>query len=625
MNKPNTNLHTKGWVKVLFTFAKSSRWKMATSLLFSFLSVAGGFLPYLCLYQIMQMFIFQTPNVPDLTYWCLLAALGYFLHYLFFGISTALSHSAAYHILQEIRLTLANKLMKAPLGKVTGNEIGHLKTIMIENVEGIERPLAHMIPELGANAVLALTVFGYLFAIDWRMGLASMITLPVAAIPMMLTNKGFEEKYAAYLRANDHVNSIIVEYVSGIEVVKTFNQSSTSYERFTKAVLDYRDFVLAWFRSSWKGMNLILSILPTTFLGTLPVGLLLYKMGALTPVELIVCLVLALSLLPVLMKTTTFIVEMKSMKYNVAGVKELLDLEELPDAGDSSNPAINHVRGSATNPAFNPASFDITFENVRFSYLVDSAGTAEQTAEHTAEQTAEHTTDVLHGIDLCFKEGTFNAIVGPSGSGKSTIAKLIARFWDVSEGSIRIGGTNIKDILLRQLSAYISFVTQDNFLFECSLKENIRLGKPSATDEEVYAAAKAACCDDFIRRLENGYDTSAGEAGKKLSGGEKQRISIARSILKNAPIVILDEATAFTDPQNEEQIQTSISALSKGKTLIVIAHRLSTIQNADQIVLLENGRVSAIGTQEELLKRSALYQSMWQAHIGAKQWGVKQA
>lgn len=578
----------KSWVSVLFSFASNSRWKMAFSMLFSLISVAGGFIPYVCLYQIVQLFIFKMPDLQTFLFWCGIAALGYLIHYLFFGFSTALSHSAAYNILYRLRLAIADRLMQAPLGNVTGNAIGHLKNVMIEKVEGVERPLAHMIPELGANIILALLVFGYLFYIDWRMGLASMITLPVAAIPMMLSNKGFDEKYAAYMKASDHVNSVIVEYVSGIEVVKTFNQSTSSYEKFTKAIRSYKDFILDWFQSSWKAMNLILSILPTTFLGTLPVGLILYKLGIITPVELTVCLILALSLLPVLMKATTFITEMKSMQYNVNGARELLDMEILNDK----------------QVEVHPASYDISFDDVTFSY----SGKAENA--------------VLHNLNFKIPEGSFTALVGPSGGGKSTIAKLIARFWDTTGGDILIGDTNIRDIPLKQLANFVSFVTQDNFLFNCSLKENIRLGRPEATDEEVFAAAKAACCDDFIKRLAKGYDTPAGEAGKSLSGGEKQRLSIARAILKNAPIIILDEATAFTDPQNEEQIQQSIAALTKGKTLLVIAHRLSTIQNADQIIVIENGKITDRGTQEYLLENCGLYRAMWEAHIGAKHWAV---
>lgn len=328
--------------------------------------------------------------------------------------------------------------------------------------------------------------------------------------------------------------------------------------------------------------------MPTTLLGVLPVGLLLVRGGSITPAELAMGIILSLSIVGPLMKATTFINEAKSMEYAVEAANELLNLPNLPDSGEFV--PINHT--------------DIVLQDVSFSY----DGTTQN--------------EVLHGISLNMPQGSFTALVGPSGGGKSTVARLIARFWDVTGGSISIGGKNIKELSIHQLSELVSFVTQDNFLFNCSLKENIRLGNPNATDEEVYAAAKAACCDDFIARLEKGYDTPAGDAGKRLSGGEKQRIAIARAILKNAPIVILDEATAFTDPQNEDKIQKSIMALSKGKTLLVIAHRLSTIQNADQIVVLKKGQIVDCGKQGELLERCPLYADMWQAHIGAKNWSV---
>lgn len=337
-------------------------------------------------------------------------------------------------------------------------------------------------------------------------------------------------------------------------------------------------------------MNLMLAIMPTTLVGVLPVGLLLNRAGQITPAELAMGIILSLSIVGPLMKVTTFINEAKSMEYAVEAANELLNLPVLPDSGK-----MVPLRRT-----------DIVLQDVSFSYGMN--GGEEQ--------------DVLHRINLTMPEGSFTALVGPSGGGKSTIARLIARFWDVTGGSISIGGRNIKELSIRQLSELVSFVTQDNFLFNCSLKENIRLGNPNATDAEVFAAARAACCDEFIARLEKGYDTSAGDAGKRLSGGEKQRIAIARAILKNAPIVILDEATAFTDPQNEDKIQKSIMALSQGKTLLVIAHRLSTIQNADQIVVLQKGQIVDCGKQEKLLARCPLYADLWQAHIGAKNWSV---
>lgn len=582
------NKSSKSWFSILLSFAANCRGKMILSMLCSLLSVAGGFFPYLCLYRIIQLFILGRPDINTFLFWCGLSIVGYFFHILFFGIATALSHQAAYHIIYELRQTIAKRLMMAPLGNVTGTPIGHLKNIILEKVEGVERPLAHMIPELGANIVLALLVFGCLFTIDWRIGLASIATLPIGAVSMMLSMKEFNQKYAAYMAANDHVNSVIIEYVEGIEVVKTFNQSTRSYEKFTAAIEAFHQFTMHWFQSSWKSMNLMLSILPTTFLGTLPVGLILYKLGQITPGELTISLILALSLIPVLMKATAFINEMKSMQYNVDGARELLALESLPNAPKDVT----------------IENFDIDFQQVSFAY----SGKKED--------------EVLHNLTFQIPGRSFTALVGPSGGGKSTAAKLIARFWDVTAGKILIGNRDLKEIPLKQLSDLVSFVTQDNFLFDCSIKENIRLGNPLASDEEVYAAAKDACCDAFIRKLEKGYNTAAGEAGNSLSGGEKQRISIARAILKNAPIVILDEATAFTDPQNEDKIQKSIAALTKGKTLLVIAHRLSTIQNADQIIVLEKGRIAALGTQEYLLENCPLYQSMWRAHIGAKNWAV---
>ena len=427
-----------------------------------------------------------------------------------------------------------------------------------------------------------------MFAIDWRMGLALLGTIPVALVPMAAGMRSYNKNYAAYMAANNHVNSVIVEYVEGIQVVKAFSQGERSYAKFAQAVSSFRDFTLNWFRCTWASMNLCLSILPTTLLGTLPVGIYLYQTGVLDPAQVTLCLMMALGIVSPLMRATAFINSMKSMQFAVKDTRELLDLPQLSQAKQEAD-----LDGSG-----------IRFRNVAFSY--GGTGGAE----------------VLHDLELHIPQGSFTALVGPSGGGKSTIARLAARFWDVTAGSITLGGRDIREMPLKQLSQAISFVTQDNFLFDCSLKENIRLGKPDASDEEVLAAARAAQGEEFLARLDRGWDTPAGEAGKQLSGGERQRIAIARAILKDAPIVILDEATAFTDPENEDKIQNSIMALSKGKTLLVIAHRLSTIQNADQIVVLEKGHIVDQGTQAELLCRCPLYQKLWQAHIGAQGWAV---
>ena len=578
------------WVKILFSFAAPCKGKMALSVFCAILSVAGGFIPFWAVYEILLAFINQNVTLNGILIWCLVGAAGYLLRVACHGISTILAHISAYTILEGIRLKIADRLMKAPLGEVMGRRIGYLKNIIMDKVEDLEPPLAHMIPELTSNLLLPVAIFIWMLVIDWRMGLAVLISPVLAMIPMFFLMRNYNSQYAAYMEANNHVNSIIIEYVEGIEVVKAFNQSTSSYEKFVNAVQSFKEFTLAWFKSTWKSMNLMMAIMPTTLLGVLPVGLLLVQNGSISPAELAMGIILSLSIVGPLMKATTFINEAKSMEYAVEAANELLNLPVLPDSGKIVSIPHN----------------DIALKHVTFSY-------------DGSEQN-----EVLHDVNLELPEGSFTALVGPSGGGKSTIARLIARFWDVTGGSITIGGKNVKELSIRQLSELVSFVTQDNFLFNCSLKENIRLGNPNATDEEVYAAAKAACCDEFIVRLDKGYDTPAGDAGKRLSGGEKQRIAIARAILKNAPIVILDEATAFTAPQNEDKIQKSIMALSKGKTLLVIAHRLSTIQNADQIVVLKKGRIVDCGKQEELLKRCPLYADMWKAHIGAKNWSVSE-
>lgn len=345
---------------------------------------------------------------------------------------------------------------------------------------------------------------------------------------------------------------------------------------------------MRWLSSTWVTFKLAFALFPSTLLGTLPMCLWLSSAGAITAAEAALGVMLSMSMVTSLAKLEVFSNEIKQMQMTVGELQRFLEMPELPEPEE-------RVQLSG---------YGVELKNVCFSY------------------TGRKSDEVLHGVDLSLPQGSFTALVGPSGGGKSTVAKLIARFWDVTGGEITIGGVNLKDLPLLQLADTVSFVTQDNFLFRCSLKENIRLGNPDASDEEVFAAARAAQCEEFIAKLPQGWDTPAGEAGRRLSGGEKQRIAIARMILKNAPVVILDEATAFTDPENEEKIQQSITALTKGKTLLVIAHRLSTIKNADNIVVLKQGNIVAQGRQETLLETCPLYRQMWQAHIGAKDWAV---
>ena len=576
------------WLGILLSFAAPCRGKMAASVVLAILSVAGGFVPYLGVYQIIRLFLERQADWDGILFWCGVCLAGYAVKVAGYALSTMLAHVSAYTILEGLRLQAADQLMGAPLGEVESRPIGAMKSTIVDRIEDIEPPLAHMIPELSSNILLPMVVVAAMFSIDWRMGLALLVTIPFALIPMAFGMRSYNKNYAAYMEANAHVNSVIVEYVEGIQVVKAFSQGEQSYQKFAQAVSSFKAFTMDWYRCTWASMNLCLSILPTTLLGTLPMGVYLYQAGVLDPAQVTLCLMMALGIVPPLMSATAFINSMKSMQFAVKDTRELLDLPQLSQAEQDA--PLNDC--------------DIQLKDVSFSYGGSDGK------------------EVLHHLDLTIPQGKFTALVGPSGGGKSTIARLAARFWDVTGGSITLGGRDIRELPLKQLSREISYVTQDNFLFDCSLKENIRLGKPGASDEEVFAAARAAQCEEFIGRLEHGWDTAAGDAGKQLSGGERQRIAIARAILKDAPIVILDEATAFTDPENEDKIQRSIMALSKGKTLLVIAHRLSTVQNADQIVVLEKGQIVDQGTQSELLSRCPLYQTLWAAHVGVRNWAV---
>lgn len=407
----------KSWVKTLLSFAEPCKGKMILSVLCAIFSVAGGFIPFWAVYKILLLFINRTATGNYILLWCLVGVGGYLIRVICFGISTILAHISAYTILEGIRLKIANRLMRAPLGEVMGRRIGYLKNIIMDKVEDLEPPLAHVIPELTSNLLLPLAIFVWMLAIDWRMGLSILIAPALAMIPMFFLMKNYNSQYAAYMEANNHVNNIIIEYVEGIEVVKAFNQSTSSYEKFVGAVKSFKDFTLNWFKSTWKTMNLMMAIMPTTLLGVLPVGLLLVRGGSITPAELAMGIILSLSIVGPLMKATTFINEAKSMEYAVEAANELLNLPNLPDSGEFV--PINHT--------------DIVLQDVSFSY----DGTTQN--------------EVLHGISLNMPQGSFTALVGPSGGGKSTVARLIARFWDVTGGSISIGGKNIKELSIHQL------------------------------------------------------------------------------------------------------------------------------------------------------------------------------
>ena len=560
---------------------------MLLSITCAIISVIGGIIPYFGVYQIIIQFFDGKATGEIILFWAVICLAGYVINVLFYGIAMSLSHRSAYSALTNIRLAISDRLMRAPLGVTLGKTAGNLKNTIVDKVEKLELPLAHIIPEGISNLILPVAVFIYMLIIDWRMAFAAFAGVPIGVAAYAIVMTTFGKKYEEQAQATNHANSMIVEYVEGIEVVKMFGRSGSSYEKFTDSIVNLKNFILEWFKSTNKLMHFADTVMVSTLLGILPVGMLLFARGVITPAEFVMCIILSMGIIGPITWFATMVNYYKEIEYAIKEAGELLNLMELEDASETVD----------------LQDFSIKLQNVCFAYNEESG-------------------DVLHSINLTLPQGNFTALVGSSGSGKSTIARLIVRFWDVRDGSISIDGVDIRKIPLSQLSSIVSFVTQDNFLFNCSLLENIRLGKPNASNEEVFAAARSAQCDEFINRLEHGWNTSAGEAGGKLSGGERQRIAIARAILKNAPIIILDEATAFTDPENEDKLQQSIGMLTKGKTLLVIAHRLSTIKNADQIVLLKDGHISDIGTQQELLERSSLYKELWQSHIGAKTWAA---
>ncbi len=575
------------WFGTLLSYAKGSGGRLGASVVFSMISLISGLVPYYLVYRMLDLYIAGELDKAFVIKYSLAALLAYLIKVVCFGISTGISHYVAFNVLEGLRLKVADVFLKAPLGEVYAHSIGEIKSVIIDKIEDIEPPLAHVVPEGAGHILLPIVCFIALAIVDIRVALASLLALPLGLVFMMLTFKLSGKNMAKYQEANASMSSMIVEYVEGIEVIKAFGKTGVSYEKFAGSICNYRDFVIEWLKSTWITMKLAFAFMPATLLGVVPVSILLVNKGSMTVSEMALSVMLAMSMVISMAKIEVFSNGLRQMQYTVLEVKKFLDIPSLVE------PESERL----------PSEFTIEMSDVHFTY-------------------DEEQGEVLHGIDLTMPEGSFTALVGPSGGGKSTVAKLIARFWDVYGGSIKIGGIDIRDMKVESLANVVSFVTQDNFLFARSIKENIRLGNPNASDEEVMRAAKAACCDDFIKKLPQGYDTSAGEAGKRLSGGERQRIAIARMMLKDAPIVILDEATAFTDPENETRLQESIANLTKGKTLLVIAHRLSTIKNADRIVVLNDGRIEDAGTQEELMARSPLYNRMWQAHIGARNWAA---
>ena len=569
-------------IGILWGWGKPYHGKFIGSIALAVLGVACQMVPYFCVAHIVTLMLSGDQIFSHYTAACVIALCGYLGKVIFSNLSTTISHTATYYTLRDLRENITEKLARVPMGTILDTPSGQYKTTIVDRVEGMEPTFAHLIPEMTANVLVPLVIVVYLFVMDWRMALLSLVTLVVGLAVMSAGMKNYPVKWEGAVKAGKQMANAIVEYIGGIEVVKAFSQSAGSYKKYSDAVNYNANYYVDWMRENQKTMSAYNAILPSVLICVLPCGFAFWLSGSLELSTFLSIVIFSLGLVGPIIAAFTFTDDLAVLGTNVEEISQLLNAEEL-----------NHK-----DAPVKLADTGISLRSVSFSY--------------------DGTTEVLHDVNLAIHPGTMTALVGPSGSGKSTVAKLIAGYWDVTSGSITLGGHELKDMPLSEIADQISYVSQDNYLFNRSIRENIRMGRPSATDAEVEQAAKQSGCDAFIRKLDNGYDTVVGSAGSHLSGGERQRIAIARAMLKNAPVVILDEATAYIDPENEALVQKAISTLTVGKTLIVIAHRLSTIVGADNIVVVKDGTIHAQGTHEKLLETCPLYRDMWQAHIGAK-------
>ena len=564
--------------------------------LLSIIAVFAQITPYVTVYLLVKELVANISNIQaiDTAYvwqlgWITIAGIG------IFGVLTyasgMLSHVAAFNILYEIRVGLAGKLTRMPMGYFTSKTNGSIKKILHEDVERIELFVAHHVTDIVQAVVLPLISLVFLFFIDWRLAIGVLIPLPLAmaAQSSMYGSAGiklytqWQEKLAA-------MNGTIVEYVRGMPVVKIFNQTVNAFKRFSDDVYAYRDLTLHWVKISATSFTALTVLISSCAVFVLPIVIyLLHSVPSadygtmVSTVFLFLFVGMGISLpLNKLMYMASSLIQIRTGLEGIDGIlnsKEISEPEEIKEPDDSS----------------------VKFNNVSFAY---------------------GTQTVINNVSFSAAPGTVTALVGPSGGGKTTIANLIGRFWDVETGEVYIGGINIKDMPVENLNNMVSTVFQDVFLFFDTIEENIRMGNTKASFEEVVSAAKASQIHDFIETLPAGYKTLIGEGGTYLSGGEQQRIALARIILKDSPIIVLDEATAYADPENEARIQDALSVVLKDKTVIVIAHRLYTITDADQILVVNEGRIEEVGTHRELLEKKGLYSSLWNIHTKARDWNI---
>ena len=553
------------------------------------IGIAAHILPYFFLYQIIAPLV-KGEGID--TSYILIRVVAVIICELVFSVAyvqgLAFSHISAYNTLKNLRVSLQGKLEKQPLGKIKELGTGRIKKVFTDDIDQIELLLAHAIPEGIANIVVPLVIIVLMFITNWRLGLLSLIPLVVGMFAMGMMMKSGMEKMNAYYESAARMNNTIIEYVNGMEVVKVFNKDGDSYKRFGEVVRNYRDFTIDWYKVCWPWMAIYTSVLPCLVLLMLPFGSMMVLGGSIALEKMILVFCMSFAVGPSFLKALNFAGKFPQLDYKITELEKMMD-----------NPPLK-----AGTSDFKGNNLDVEFKNVHFAY---------------------EDKEVLHGVDLSLKQGKVTALVGESGSGKSTLAKLLVHYYDIDSGNITLGGQDITDMSLEALNDQVAYVSQEQFLFNTSLYENILIGKPDATREEVLDAATRAQCNEFLDRFPDGINTQAGDGGKQLSGGERQRISLARAILKNAPVIVLDEATAFMDPENEEKMNAALDEVIKDKTVLVIAHRLSTIKNADKICVMKDGMCIAADVHDRLIESCPEYKKLWDASVSASTWKIKEA
>jgi len=568
-------------LRLMLRHIGSVRWKFAASIGLATLAVAAELVPVWTVYQMVEATIDGTLSLSLVFSQAAWAMAAVALGFAAMGLATGLAHVVAFQVIHDLRLEIARHMARLPLGYFAGRPSGDAKKSVVDEPEKLETIIAHGLPEgISAFATwLAVTI--WLFIVDWRMAVAAILVTPISFLCLIVAMSRAGKRAPAYQAAGARMNASIVEYLAGMPVVKIFNRAGESFAETRDAVRAYADIETEWAREYLPLGGTFFSLVLTNVVVILPVGLLLMRYGDLDLSTLLFFIILGANYNQPLMKLFNQFHTLAHISMGSMLIQAVLKADPQPDSGHT-----------VALP-----NYDVAFENVSFAYGAR---------------------DVLHDVTLTAKTGEVTALVGPSGSGKSTLASLVPRFWDVRTGRVTIGGVDVRDLGLRPLMETVAFVFQDTFLFSDTVAANIRFGKPQASDAEVEAAAKAARAHDFIASLPHGYDTRLGGNGRALSGGERQRIAIARAILKDAPIVVLDEATAFADPDNEAAIQEALSALTVGRTLIVIAHRLHTITVADQIAVLDDGRVVECGQHDDLVERGGLYARLWEDYTEAQ-------